>query len=76
MYNAFYINNGDETFLIILMGVDIGIYAMSSSFGDFDRDGDMDLYVTNSSDGNVLFENQSLSPDGIPMFIDATYERS
>ena len=74
MHNAFYINNGDGTFSnkANLMGVDIGIYAMSSSFGDFDRDGDMDLYVTNGSDGNVLFENQFLGPNGIPMFIDVT----
>lgn len=74
MHNAFYINNGDGTFSnkANLMGVDIGIYAMSSSFGDFDRDGDMDLYVTNGLDGNVLFENQFLGPNGIPMFIDVT----
>tara|TARA_Y100001954_G_C15809581_1_gene604421 strand:+ start:565 stop:2358 length:1794 start_codon:yes stop_codon:yes gene_type:complete len=74
MLNAFYINNGDGTFSdkAALMGLDIGIYAMSSSFGDFDRDGDMDLYVTNGSDGNVLFENQFLSPDGIPIFNDVT----
>ncbi len=60
MLNAFYINNGDGTFTdqADILGVDIGIYAMCTSFNDFDRDGDMDLYVTNGFEGNVLFENQ------------------
>jgi len=47
MLNAFYINNGDGTFTDMAeeMGVDLGVYAMSTTFSDFDRDGDMDLYV-------------------------------
>lgn len=74
MYNAFFINNGDGTFTDKAeeMGVDIGIYAMSSSFGDYDRDGDMDLYVTNGSDGNVLLENLFPNTEGIPVFMDVT----
>ena len=60
MLNAFYINNGDGTFVdqSNQLGVDVGMYAMCTSFSDFDRDGDMDLYVTNGLDGNVLFENR------------------
>ena len=47
MLNAFYINNGDGKFTDMAeeMGVDLGVYAMSTTFSDFDRDGDMDLYV-------------------------------
>lgn len=72
MYNAFYINNGDGTFedQAVALNLDLGIYAMSSSFGDFDRDGDMDLYVTNGSDGNHLLQNQIL--DGSGEFVDVT----
>jgi hypothetical protein len=71
MKNAFYINNSDGTFtdLAPVLGVDIGVSAMSSSFGDFDRDGDMDLYVTNGYSGNYLFMNQT-SQSG--SFIDVT----
>jgi len=55
--NAFYHNNGDGTFtdMAFAWGVNLGIYAMSSTFGDYDRDGDMDLYVTNGLFGNYLF---------------------
>ncbi len=57
--NAFYKNNGDGTFFDMsnMWSVNLGIYAMSSSFGDYDRDGDMDLYVTNGFEGNSLMRN-------------------
>ena len=67
--NVFYHNNGDGTFLDMsnMWSVDLGIYAMSSSFGDYDRDGDMDLYVTNGFVGNSLLRND-LDDSGI--FVD------
>jgi hypothetical protein len=76
MYNAFYINNGDGTFTDLApgLGADLGIYAMSSTFGDFDRDGDMDLYVTNGSDGNILLENQLFEASAT--FLDVTLNYS
>ena len=72
MLNAFYMNNGDGTFTDKAdeWNADLGIFAMSSSFGDYDRDGDFDLYVTNGEDGNILLENQIL--DGMGSFVDMT----
>ncbi|MBT5148246.1 MAG: CRTAC1 family protein [Flavobacteriales bacterium] len=57
--NVFYKNNGDGTFtdMAMIWGVNLTILAMSSSFGDYDRDGDMDLYVSNGSNGNSLLRN-------------------
>ncbi|MDE0722722.1 MAG: CRTAC1 family protein, partial [Flavobacteriales bacterium] len=57
--NVFYKNNGDGTFFDMsnMWSVNLGFYAMSSSFGDYDRDGDMDLYVTNALPGNSLMRN-------------------
>ena len=57
--NSFYLNNGDGTFVDMgpVWGADLEIYAMSSTFADYDCDGDMDLYVTNGSAGNVLLSN-------------------
>ena len=69
--NSFYHNNGDGTFTDVASdwGVNISIWAMSSTFGDYDRDGDLDLYVTNSLEGNVLFSNNMNEGGG---FIDVT----
>jgi len=69
--NSFYHNNGDGTFTDMASdwGVNISVWAMSSTFGDYDRDGDMDLYVTNSLAGNVLLSN-NMNEDG--GFIDVT----
>ena len=46
---------GDGTFMDMAAswGIDIGIYSMSSSFGDFDKDLDWDIMVSNgANDGN------------------------
>ena len=57
--NVFYKNNGDGTFtdMATNWGVNLTVLAMSTSFADYDRDGDMDLYVTNGYDGNFLMTN-------------------
>ena len=57
--NFFFKNNGNGTFtdMAMIWGVNLPIYAMSTSFSDYDRDGDMDLYVTNGTLGNVLLRN-------------------
>ena len=53
--DALYRNMGDGTFMDMAAswGIDIGIYSMSSSFGDFDKDLDWDIMVSNgANDGN------------------------
>ena len=57
--NVFYKNNGDGSFTDRATDweVNLTILAMSSSFSDYDRDGDMDLYVSNGSNGNYLLRN-------------------
>ena len=64
--NSFYLNNGDGTFTDMATdwGVDIAVWSMSSTFSDYDSDGDMDLYVTNSLGGNFLFSNKVSQLEG------------
>ncbi len=58
--NAFYRNNGDGTFTELALS-DIGLwqsYGSNGSWGDYDNDGDFDLYVTNFIGiNNHLFSN-------------------
>ncbi|MCB0665881.1 MAG: CRTAC1 family protein, partial [Saprospiraceae bacterium] len=71
--NSLYLNNQDGTFTDIgaFTGTDIIIEAMSNTWGDYDRDGDLDLYITNTVPGNVLLRNNS---DYLIDFEDATDE--
>lgn len=58
--NALYLNNGDGTFedISVSSGADIGIFAMSSTVGDYDNDGWLDVYITNGPlVGNYLLKN-------------------
>lgn len=52
-----------------IRGLDIAINCMSSSPHDFDRDGDLDVFVSGGLEGNVLLEN-----DGYGSFTDITNE--
>ncbi|MFH1734788.1 MAG: FG-GAP-like repeat-containing protein [bacterium] len=59
--NLLYHNNGDGTFTDVAaaLGVDIpNEFGQGASAGDFDNDGDPDLYVTNEYTGNYLFRNE------------------
>ena len=59
--NSVFRNNGDDTFQeqAEKMGLSgIGISANDAAFGDFDDDGDIDLFVVNSNANNVLYTNQ------------------
>ncbi len=58
--NFLYENNGDGTFSKISSGaiVSDGGNSFGSAWGDYDNDGDLDLYVTNlSNQNNFLYEN-------------------
>lgn len=66
--NLMYKNNGDGTFdnISASSGTDYFMDAMSTTIGDYDKDGLLDIYVTNSGIteppqgnviGNVLFRN-------------------
>ena len=59
--NLLYQNDGDGTFTQITTGdiVTINTYSESASWGDYDQDGDLDLYVCNSAGAlvNHLWEN-------------------
>jgi enediyne biosynthesis protein E4 len=66
--NRLYRNRGDGTFEDVTAGSgsDAGGYGMGAASGDFDNDGNADLYVTNVG-GNVL-----LKGDGRGHFTDVT----
>ncbi len=58
--NNLYQNNGDGTFTKIADGIlnNDGGDSVSSTWGDYDNDGDLDLYVTNDfNENNSLYEN-------------------
>ncbi|MBX2818618.1 MAG: VCBS repeat-containing protein [Rhodothermaceae bacterium] len=58
--NNLYQNNGDGTFTRMAAGVltSDGGDSVSSAWGDYDNDGDVDLYVTNDfNENNSLFRN-------------------
>ena len=56
--NVLYRNNGDGTFTDVTEKAGVGDrgYGMGCVFGDYDNDGDLDLYVTNYGQ-NVLYRN-------------------
>ena len=58
--NVLYRNNGDGTFTDVTEEAGVGDrgYGMGCVFGDYDNDGDLDLYVTNYGQ-NVLYRNNS-----------------
>jgi len=57
--NLLYKNNGDNTFTNVsaISGTDIMIDAMSTTIDDYDNDGWLDIYITNTPLGNVLYRN-------------------
>jgi hypothetical protein len=58
--NFCYTNNGDGTFTQMLAGkiVNIEFNSLSSTWGDYDNDGDLDLFIANTDENdNALFSN-------------------
>ena len=68
--NVLYRNSGDGTFTDVTEEAGVGDrgYGMGCVFGDYDNDGDLDLYVTNYG-SNVLYRN-----NGDGTFSDVTEE--
>ena len=56
--NVLYRNNGDSTFSDVTEEAGVGDagYGMGAAVGDYDNDGDVDLYVTNYG-ANLLYRN-------------------
>jgi len=73
--NLFYHNTGAETGEAAFVedaearGLDVAINCMSSSPHDYDRDGDLDIYISGGLEGNMLLQN-----DGSGSFTDVTDE--
>jgi ketosteroid isomerase-like protein len=61
--NTLLMNNGDLTFTDVTeeMGVRDGGLTLGTAWGDYDNDGDLDLYVANDFGRNAFFENQGPS---------------
>jgi hypothetical protein len=57
--NFFYLNNGDGTFTKVTSGniVTDGGKSVGCSFGDYNNDGYVDLYVANRDEANFLYKN-------------------
>lgn len=56
-----YRNNGDGTFTDVAEALEIdpnGYYGLGVVWGDYDNDGDLDLYVANDSTPSFLYRNQ------------------
>ncbi|UCE19883.1 MAG: VCBS repeat-containing protein [Gemmatimonadota bacterium] len=59
--NVLYQNNGDGTFTDVARetGVDDQGYGLGTGWGDYDNDGDLDIYVVNSDRTNILYQNNT-----------------
>jgi hypothetical protein len=65
---ALYRNQGDGTFTDVTRasGLDITLYGMGVTVGDYDNDGWPDLFLTGVG-GNRLFHNEPLTPNPSPL---------
>ncbi len=74
-HNLLYINNGDMTFTesAKAFGIDDDGYSVQASFFDYDRDGDLDLYVVNQPP-DYYKDRQALSGYVDYKYTDRLYE--
>ncbi len=75
--NALFKNNGDGTFTNIASsaGVDLFFNSIDAVWGDLDNDGDLDLFVANFSEGDVIYKNLFVET-GSELFSDVTSSMS
>ncbi|GIV62631.1 MAG: hypothetical protein KatS3mg044_1497 [Rhodothermaceae bacterium] len=59
-------NNGDGTFTDVApaLGLDVRGYIKAVLWGDVDQDGDLDLFLSDWENPNLLFRNDGPGPDG------------
>jgi hypothetical protein len=71
--NALFQNNRNGTFAnrAALYGVALSTSSEGACFGDYDNDGDQDLYVATVGNDDALFRNR-LTETGTPSFVNAT----
>jgi hypothetical protein len=74
--SAIFLNNGDETFLRYenLNGFELEGFVKGASWGDINRDGWPDLFVSLMGDHNKLFVHRGLDDDGLPVFDEISRE--
>jgi hypothetical protein len=76
--NHMYRNDGDGGFTDVSeeMNLDYVIFSMSNTVGDYDNDGDMDIYVTNNPTGHLLHRmNEEGTYDEVALEVGvATYD--
>jgi hypothetical protein len=64
----FYLNNGDESFSNINAGDLTSVsldYTNSGAVADYDKDGNLDVFVNNDNSTNLLFENKEVTNNWI-----------
>lgn len=59
--NHLYQNNGSGSFtdVSVVSGAGVSLDAMSTTIGDYNNDGYFDIYITNTSSGNYLLQNNA-----------------
>ncbi len=69
--NLLYANNGDGTFSDATERAGVGDlgYGYGTAWGDYDNDGDLDLYVVNHDQANILYQNQIDNVDFIEVAV-------
>jgi len=69
-----YLNNQDGTFreAAQIAGIQITEYVKGVASGDYDLDGDADMYLSTLESYNLLFENKGYDESGVPTFEEVT----
>ena len=71
--NSLYRNQGGGTYVeeAALRGVNLSTISEGACFGDYDNDGDQDLYVATVGNVDALYQNQFIET-GTPDFVNVT----